>query len=169
MVHKGLDLVLEAFSKLPEYHLTVCGPVNKEPDFEKAYYKELYQTQNIKTLGFTDLRSIQFLEVIKKTSALVYPSCSEGGGGSVITGLHAGLIPIISYESSVDVEDFGILLEDCSVDGIVNSVRKCSQKSGEELEQMSKKAWQYARANHTREKFAGHYETFVKKITEGTG
>ena len=35
MVHKGLDLVLEAFAGMPEYHLTVCGPVAKEKDFER--------------------------------------------------------------------------------------------------------------------------------------
>lgn len=168
MVHKGLDLVLEAFQKMPEYTLSICGPVSKEPDFEKAYYRELYQTHNIRTLGFTDVRSDEFHEVIKNTLALVYPSCSEGGGGSVITGLHAGLIPIISYESSVDVEDFGIILDDCSVDGIISSVRTCSQKTEEELWQMSEKAWHYARANHTREKFAERYEAFVQEITAGT-
>ena len=27
LVHKGLDLVLEAFSQMPEYRLTVCGPI----------------------------------------------------------------------------------------------------------------------------------------------
>ena len=37
MVHKGLDLVLEAFVAMPEYHLTVCGKVSSEKDFEDAY------------------------------------------------------------------------------------------------------------------------------------
>ena len=164
MVHKGLDLVLEAFSELPECNLIVCGPVKKEPDFEKAYFEELYQSPNIKTLGFTDIRSTQFLETVKNTSALIYPSCSEGQAGSVITGLHAGLIPVISYESGVDVEDFGIILKNCSIEEIIDSIRTIGQKSGEEAKQMSQKAWQYARANHTRDRFAERYETFVQTI-----
>ena len=41
-VLKGLDLVLDAFAELPEYHLTVCGPIQDERDFVKLYYKELY-------------------------------------------------------------------------------------------------------------------------------
>ena len=96
MVHKGLDLVLEAFQELPDCNLTICGPVNRESDFQKAYFKELYQSPNIKTLGFIDVSGDQFLKVIKNTCALIYPSCSEGQAGSVITCMHAGLIPIIS-------------------------------------------------------------------------
>jgi len=32
LVHKGLDLVLEAFAQMPDFYLTVCGPVNEEKD-----------------------------------------------------------------------------------------------------------------------------------------
>jgi len=142
----------------------VCGPVNQEPDFEKAFFKELYQSPNIRTLGLTDVNSAQFMDVIKNTSFLIYPSCSEGQAGSVITCLHAGLIPVISCESGVDVEDFGILLENSSIDEITNSVKMISQKSSENLHLMSKKAWLYARTNHTREKFAECYDSFVKNI-----
>jgi len=164
MVHKGLDIVLDAFSELPDYHLTICGPVNREDDFEKVYYKELYQSKNIKTLGFIDVRSDHFLDVIKNTSALIYPSCSEGQAGSVITCLHAGLIPLVSYESGVDVDDFGIILQKSSVDEVVESIKILSQKPNEKLRRMSKSAWLYARTYHTREKFAECYNAFVNNI-----
>lgn len=163
MVHKGLDLVLDAFNEMPDNNLTVCGPVKDEPDFEKAYFNELYKSPNIRTLGFTDIRSDQFLNVIKNTSALIYPSSAEGGGGSVITCLHAGLIPIISEESSVDVEDFGIILEKNSVDAIIESIKNFSKTPVDELYQMSKKAWYHARTHHTREKFAESYDGFVRE------
>ena len=138
--------------------------MNEEADFEKTYYKELYLLPNIKTLGFTDVRSEQFQAIIENTCALIYPSCSEGQAGSVITCLHAGLIPIISYESGVDVEDFGIILKKNSVDEIINSIRDISQKPEMELQQMSKNAWQYARTRHTHEKFAECYDSFVNMI-----
>lgn len=165
MVHKGLDLVLDAFSKLPDYNLVVCGPVHQEPDFEKAYYEELYRSPNIRTLGFTDVTGTQFQEIVKNSCGLVYPSCSEGQAGSVITCLHAGLIPVISYESGVDIGDFGILLEKCSVKEITAAVEKLSGKSADELAMMSKMGWQYARTHHTRKKFAQQYGIFVEKIT----
>lgn len=164
MVHKGLDLVLDTFSELPEYHLTVCGPVKQESDFEKAYHKELYNTPNILTLGLIDVRSNQFLKVITENIGLVYPSCSEGQSGSVITCLHAGLIPIISYESGVDIDDFGLLLKKCSLDEIKDSIKMVSNYSEGKLKTMSNKAWQYAREHHTREKFSESYDQFVNKI-----
>jgi glycosyltransferase involved in cell wall biosynthesis len=164
LVLKGLDIVLEAFSKLPDYRLIICGPINQEADFEKAYFKELYQLRNINTLGFIDVRSEEFLDVIKSTNAIIHPSCSEGQAGSVVTCLHAGLIPVISYESGVDVDNFGIILENVNVDQIIESVILISQKPTEELQRMSKSAWQYARTHHTREKFAQHYDMFMNNI-----
>jgi glycosyltransferase involved in cell wall biosynthesis len=164
MVHKGLDLALEAFAEMPAYHLTVCGPVAKEQDFERAYYKELYETANIETIGWVDVASPKFLEITRRCIGLIYPSCSEGQAGAVITCLHAGLIPVISYESGVDIHDFGIVLHTCSIAEIQNSVRQLSGLLAKQLEQMARKAWHFARANHTRETFAREYRNAVEKI-----
>lgn len=165
MVHKGLDLLLDAFVELPDYHLTICGPVERETAFEQAFYKELYQTSNINTIGWVDIGSDKFLEIANSCIGLVYPSCSEGGGGAVITCLHAGLIPIASFESSVDVsDDFGIILNHSSIEEIKDSVRKISKLPAEELKLMARKAWEFARANHTKERFAEEYKQVIEKI-----
>jgi len=164
LVHKGLDLVLEAFAEMPAYHLTVCGPIQKEKDFENVFYEELYQTPNIHTVGWVDVDSPKFLEIANKCVGLIYPSCSEGQSGAVVTCLQAGLIPIISYESGVDVHDFGIILKDCSIEEIKRSVQMVSNLSVEELKRMARNTWEYARANHTREKYAEEYRETVEKI-----
>ena len=164
-VHKGLDLVLESFVELPDCHLYICGPIEREKDFQSAYHKELYETKNIHTIGWVDVTSSEFIEIAGKCVGVVYPSCSEGGGGSVIQCMHAGLIPIVSYESSVDVGDFGVILKDCSISEIKNSIRMISSLPAEELRRMSRMAWEFARANHTRERFAEEYQRIVKKIT----
>lgn len=164
MVHKGLDLVLEAFADMPEYHLTVCGPIQKEQDFERAYYRELYQVPNIRTIGWVDVASSEFQQVLKTCVGLVYPSCSEGCSGSVITCLHAGLIPIISYESGVDVEAFGMILPHSSIADIRESVHLISNLPSSELRQRSRTAWEFARTYHTRERFAEEYRKFVTDV-----
>jgi glycosyltransferase involved in cell wall biosynthesis len=168
MVHKGLDLVLDAFSQLQDYHLSVCGPVHQEKDFEELYYKELYQSANITTHGFIDIRSSQFLEIIKNACGLIYPSCSEGQAGSVVTCLHAGLIPVISPQSGVDINDFGILLKECSIEDIIGSIQNLSHQPEEDLRKMSKDAWIFARTFHTRERFAECYEKFVNNCLQKT-
>lgn len=163
-VHKGLDLVLETFTQLPNFSLTVCGPIESEKDFIKFYHKELYETPNIKPLGFIDTDSKKFKELIENNIGLIYPSSSEGQAGSVITSLHAGLIPIISLESGVDIEEFGIILKTSSLEEIKNSLLKISSLSKEKLKKMSKLAWKYANKNHTRKKFTEEYTKFVKKL-----
>lgn len=167
-VHKGLDLVLDVFAKISDYHLYVCGPIQDENDFEKAFYNELYQTPNIHTLGWIDIDGPNFTEVANKCIGLIYPSCSEGGGGSAINCMHAGLIPIVSYESSVDVEDFGIILKDSSIEEIIDSIQMISSLPAEKLKLMSRKAWEFVRAHHTRERFDEEYKKTISIILESS-
>jgi glycosyltransferase involved in cell wall biosynthesis len=164
LVNKGLDLVLEAFSRTPEHLLTVCGPVEKEEDFEKVYYEELYHTRNIHTIGWVDLEGEKFKEISERCVGLVYPSCSEGQSGAVVNCIRAGLIPIISYESGVDVEGFGVTLRDCTVDGIVAAVQNINRLPEEKLRGMAVKAWDYARMNHTKEKYARELKRFLDMV-----
>jgi hypothetical protein len=65
-VHKGLDLVLEAFAQMPDCELTVCGPIHTDKGFQSAYHKELYSTSNIHTVGWVDITSPKFLEIAKR-------------------------------------------------------------------------------------------------------
>ena len=164
VLHKGLDLALEAFAEMPDCHLTVCGPIHKEEDFERVYYKELYETPNIDTLGWVDISSPEFTEITNNCIGLIYPSCAEGQAGAVVTCLQAGLIPIISYESGVDVNDFGVILKNCSIAEIKNSIRMIGNFSAEELKQMARKAWSFARKNYTKEKYAEELNKIVKII-----
>ena len=165
LVHKGLDLTLEAFAQMPDHHLTVCGPVARDKGFAEAYHKELYETPNIHTADWVDIEGSTFAQILKNSVGLVYPSCSEGGGGSVITCMHAGLIPIVSYESSVDIEpEFGMLLNENTIQGIQASVRALSQKPAEQLEQMARKTWQTARSLYTRERYAQEFRTVIEQI-----
>ncbi|MBA4369492.1 MAG: glycosyl transferase family 1 [Desulfobacterium sp.] len=166
LVHKGLDLVLEAFAGMPDHHLTVCGPVQQDKRFEKAYYEELYETPNIHTYGWLDVGSEAFIDLSGKCIGLVYPSCAEAQAGAVINCLQAGLIPVISYESGVDVDDFGVILRDCSILEIQETVQKVSAYPEEKLKVMARTAWEYASNNHTRERFAEEYKQIIQTILE---
>jgi len=166
LVHKGLDLALDAFSEMPDYHLYVCGAIQKEKDFEKAYYRELYETSNIHTIGWVDINSSKFIEIANNCIGHIHLSCSECGGASVLICMHAGLIPIVSYESSVDVHDFGVILNDCSIETIKRSIQEIANLPAEKLRWMSRKAWEFARENHTGEKFAEEYKKVITHIIE---
>jgi glycosyltransferase involved in cell wall biosynthesis len=180
LVHKGLDLMLEAFAQMPEFHLYIGGSIGgvtaesrqgaellHETDFERAYHKELYETPNIHTLGWVDMSSEQFRAIARNCVGVTYASCSEGGGGRVIACMHAGLIPVVSYESSVDVEDFGFLFDSCSVEDIKRKIREVASLPAEDLKNRSLQTWQHVRANHTRDNFARVYRKTVEQIMRG--
>ena len=166
LVHKGLDLVLEAFAEMPELHLTVCGPVRKERDFESLYQRELYGLPNIETLGWIDTSSPEFLRVANSCGALIYPSCSEGGGSSAITCMHAGLVPILTRETSVDIEHdtTGVLLGDDRIESLREAARSLASWQPNRLEQTARAAWEWARAHHTRDHFAACYRRFAEEF-----
>jgi glycosyltransferase involved in cell wall biosynthesis len=168
-VHKGLDLVLEAFSQMPDLHLTVCGPLEEDEKFRSAYHKELYETANIHAYGWIDVGSEEFINVAKNCIALVYPSCSEGGGSSVLTCMHAGMIPVITYESSVSIRGFGVMLEAPTIDAIKSAARWVSQWPVDQCRDNARRAWEFARRDHSREKFAENYTKIIKEILREGG
>ncbi len=158
MVHKGLDLVLDAFAELPDHRLTVVGPVDRERAFERAYARELYSTSNVRASGWMDIASPEFLALARTTLALVYPSCSEGQSGGVVTCLHAGLLPVVTPEVGLDVApEWGVVLAEPTVDAIRTAVVALGERPPGELAAMADAAWSYARRNHTRERFATVY------------
>jgi hypothetical protein len=159
LVYKGLDLVLDAFSEMPDYTLTVCGPISEEKDFERAYQRELYQTTNINTVGWVNTNSDRFQNIIKNSIAFVFPTCGEGQAGAVIACMHASLIPIVSAQAGVDMKtDFSVLLKKCTKQEIKEAVTYISQLETHELERMSKNVWENARNNYNRDVFLHDYK-----------
>lgn len=167
LLHKGLDRVLEVFAALPELELTVLGPIDREPEFARAFHRELYATPNIRTHGWIDVASAEFLALARRHSALVYPSCSEGQNGGAITCMHAGLIPVLSRESGVDLDpEYGIELISSSLEEIRGRVLELAARAPEELAAMSRNAWEWVRAHHTRERFSHGYTRALSEILE---
>ncbi len=169
LVHKGLDVVLEAFSGLQNLHLYVAGPVGGERDFETAYHRELYDTPNIHPLGFVDLESSTFEELRRRCAFLIYPTCSEGGGGSVITTMHAGLIPMVPKSASVDLaSDYAIVLQDPTVENLRKAALSGSQQDPDNLKSMSLEARKFAREHHTREHFSAAWSRVLDRLMDGS-
>ena len=165
-VHKGLDLVLEAFARMPDLQLIVCGPVNDEIEkqFIDAYDKELYGMPNIRTVGWIEVASEEFRQIANSCVAVISASCSEGGGGSILSCMQAGLIPVVNDATSVDIGSFGAPIKDCSIQGIIDAVTGLANAPLSEIEDRARRTWEFARANHTRERFAEKYRDFASSL-----
>ena len=164
LVHKGLDITLEAFAAMPEYELTVCGPISSEPEFRSVYHKELFESPNITVLDRIDPGGPEFKKLMQTHSALIHPSCSEGQSGAVVTCMHAGFVPILSRESGVDVDNFGTVLLTNNVDTIRAAVQEHAARTSDDLLSRSRAAWEYARTHHTRETFSKSFRAILDTL-----
>ena len=148
-LHKGLDLCLDIFSKRTELFLHVCGPVDREEDFFDIYKTELKGLKNIKYYGFVDIDTDIFKDIVNSSGFSLFPSCSEGGGGSLLTTMAYGLVPICTKESSVDINpNYGFLLPDFKIEIIYNFVNYCTNLKEADLKNMSFNAIEYTFKNH---------------------
>lgn len=166
LIHKGLDLLLDYFKKHNEVSLYVCGPINKENDFFKAYEDELTNYKNIKNYGFVDLSSEKFIEIMKECMFVVLPSCSEGGAPSVVTCIgNGGLIPIISRESSVETGE-QIWIESLDEVGINTAINASLLLSNDDLLQMQLKNIAFVEKNHSQKKYFEKLQASIAEILE---
>ena len=165
MVHKGLDLALDAFAGMPELELTVCGRPEKEAYFYSLYQRHLRHTPNIKLHGWLDMASPDFLEIASTHASVIYPSSAEGGAGSVIHCMHAGMLPICTTEASIDLGNFGVHVESATVEAVQKACRDVAGMSAGEVENRARSAWAHVRREHTRDKFQENYRKFAAKIT----
>lgn len=164
-VLKGLDLCLEAFARMPNLHLHVCGPIYGEKDFTDEYKKELEDTPNIHVYGRIDVGGTQFAELIRKCGAVIYPSGGEGTSGAIIQAMHAGLVPIITHITGIQENAGYIQLED---DPTPESVARAAQDFAalppDVIRDLSKRIWEYARKTYTREEFSKAYRRFIEEV-----
>lgn len=163
-VHKGLDLLLDVFSE-KEFpcELYVCGNYKKEKDFNKLYYKELYQCDNIKSFGFVDIHSSTFFDICNRCTFTILPSCSEGMAGSITTCMSAGLIPIVSKRCGFDVDDSNCIIElkDCQLNTIRQTVLNCMEMNSNLLYQKRLGILKLVREEYSMKEFRRKMKTAI--------
>lgn len=162
-IHKGLDLLVDVFASCPECTLYVCG-LNKH---EKRKVSFMDQYDNIIDLGFMNVESESFIELVNSCSYTILPSCSEGMATSVLTCMNHSLIPVVTENCGIDVFDFGFLLKDYHVEYIKKIVLELSGKSDAELEKMHQRVYEYSRNNFTIHVFSQRFEKILNDILRG--
>lgn len=163
-VHKGLDLLLDAFAQMPDLHLHVGGPIVHEKDFIHEYEHELYRLPNIHLHGFVSIASEQFRSLLETAAFIIFPSCSEGGSGSAVTCMAGGLIPIVTESAAINIQDFGFLIKDERIDEIQRVVQSTLNYDERSLKELSQKARRYTHQNHSSEMFYQQIKEVVSEI-----
>jgi glycosyltransferase involved in cell wall biosynthesis len=160
-VHKGLDLLLEAFTGL-EQHLWIGSPIDKK--FAAVYAKELKHATNIHNLGWIQPRGRQFYQLMRLCNFCILPSCSEGQSQSVLECMNQGLIPVISHPAGIDVSNFGIWIDPCTIDRIRELVQEIASWPVERYKTMSLNAREVVRSAYSEESFSLELEKAIKTL-----
>jgi glycosyltransferase involved in cell wall biosynthesis len=122
-IHKGLDLLLEVFSKRKDIELYVCGYKPEYP-FHDYFLRVIAENDNIHDLGFVTINSTQYFHLLSECAATVYPSVSEGGAAGIIQlSCVGGIIPIVSKNVGLDIPfpDLNITnLDPCAIESAID-------------------------------------------------
>jgi len=160
-VHKGLDILVDVFADNPDLNLFVCGLKG----VERRLFK-FSRYPNIHDLGFVNVNSDKFLSLVKKSSFVIFPSCSEGMSTSVITCMYHGMIPIVTKEVGIDEEDFTFILKDFHVEYISKVVRRCSEIPAERLAEISQDVLHYSQERFTIKAFEDNFSRAFTSIVK---
>jgi len=149
---KGLDLLIESFSELPNLELYICTSA-REKKFNDFYEKTLLEAKNIHWVGNIDVGGKKFNEITLGSGYVILPSSTEGTATSVTTCMRRGLVPIVTEQAGIDIKDFGYLIKDIRVDSLKNQIKAISKESREDFLERSKKAYlesfKYTQANYS--------------------
>jgi len=169
LVHKGLDLVLEAFARQPRLHLHVYGAIDTEPGFVQAYRQELYQLPNVHVEGFLPLDSPGFAGQLRRSAFMVCPSCSEGCCSAVLNICgNGGNVPVLTRQCGIDLGDFGVLVGDTTVAAVEAALLEAAGLGPEELGRRCRAAAAHFQREHSLERFHQRLKEAVQDLLEGS-
>jgi hypothetical protein len=83
--------------------------------------------------------------------------------------MHAGLVPLVTRQASVDLDGFGWEIGEASVAAVREAVVAAAGRPSAELRERTRAAWSHARRCHTRASFARDHRRAIESILERRG
>lgn len=121
--------------------------------------------ENVIIHGFLNVESDFFSELAARCLYVILPSCSEGIATSVITAMGRGaMIPIVTKECGVDIDDFGISINALNCDSVCDSLRYCDAISDSELLTRSIAAYNDANTMYTFDAYKRDMMSILTKL-----
>lgn len=165
LLHKGLDLLLDFFSEHSDIFLHICGAPVQEKGFFQYYSPLLEKSKNIINHGFIDIRSEEFRKIMDECAFVVSPSVSEGGSPAVLnTMANGGLIPIVTRSSGLDIDNFGIIIENSEMSAVEAAINQALLLDGRQLLAMATTAKDTVRHNYTYSQYKKNLKRLIKDI-----
>ena len=162
IIHKGADILIDAFKEMPNCYLDLYGI--SEPE-RKLVYSIL--GSNTHDCGRVNPLREEFIEkVVKKHCFLIFPSCSEGMSTAVGTCMAHGIIPILTKDCGYEPCEYIIQLDGWRVEDIKAAVHRVLSMSNEEILRMREGCYRYAREQFSLMHFDKSFRGIIKEIAK---
>lgn len=159
-IHKGLDILVDVFSQLPEYTLSIYGL----PAYEYSIIKDKI-THNIHYCGSINVFSDAFItDVLNKHCFVISASCSEGMNSGVATCMRHGLIPVITKETGFEPHESIIELNDYDVNSIREIIVKICSYDAITIQKMSESVFNYGNDFFGLKYFTSSFDDIITDI-----
>lgn len=160
LIHKGLDILIDAVKYMPNVTLNCYGIDTRE---YKLFNK--LKSKNTHNKGTINVASENFLkEVVFKHNFVIFPSCSEGMSTGIATCMSYGIIPIITPETGFERAPYIFELQDYSVENLINMINKCITMPNEEIIKLRKECREYALHQFSIQHFDVQFNEIMNEI-----
>jgi hypothetical protein len=165
VIHKGLDLLIDVFSKRDDVSLHICGLNAKARKLLNIPKKP-----NIYDYGHIDIQSETFLELVDKCTYSILPSCAEGCATSITTCMLHGLIPVVNKDAGFNrLSDNALFLEDFKIEYLDNIINELSNYDDERLSNLRERIFLFARSSFILSTFEANFRTIISDIIKKNG
>ncbi len=159
-----LDLLLEIAKENSDIHLYICGVFDGEEDFESIFYEYIYNTPNVKFIGWCAPYSKEMESVTSSCAHIIMPVVSGGANGSVLIGMTHGLIPIHSIDSGIDDNVNGFIINEYTKESILKKMNEAMNMSELEFRTKSLNVHNLVYSKYTGDLYKENFINIIKNI-----
>jgi len=161
-VQKGLDLLIEAFARLPHLHLYIYCKV--EPEVRRAYRKELAlpNIHYVYHYKWGPLRPA-LKRLLQRTNFTISAPINIGPGTAFLGSMGLGLIPV-GYVDIEAGETNSVLADSCSIEALMDCADRASRKSAAWCRQASQETLDRFRRLHDPTMFGANFKAFLDRL-----
>ena len=160
VIHKGLDILTDVFGQRDDIYLHICGLNDNARKFLK-----IPERANIFDYGFVQIKSESFLNIAKRCSYSILPSCSEGCATSITTSMLHGLIPVVIKDTGFNrLGEAAIFLDDYRIEYVSSKLTELATCEPKELRSFSNRVFKFAHMNFTISVFEENFRAIIQDI-----